>query len=374
MPTKLKTTDEVLRAVAKWKHIIVTDLKSAFLQLNVARDSMKWLGTVTPFKGLRVYTRAAMGLKNSSEYLEEVLSRVLGDLLAQGILVKIADDLFIGGNTMDELISNWSIVLQRLSDNNLKLSADKTIVCPTRAHILGWILNSGTFEADPQKINSLQSCPPPTTVKQMRSFIGAYKALSKCIPHYSDYLGPLEDSVAGKDSKHHVVWNNDLQKAFKDAQQHLKSRKILTFPVPNDQLVITSDGLKSPTAAGATLYVKRGGKLLVGGFFNAKLSKSQLLWFSCEIEALGIKLTLNYFTPYIKEYTTKFLTDSQPSVQGFQKLGRGEFSLSSRLSSFLVCLNSLNISLRHISGAENILPDCVCRNPSHCPEKNCQVC
>ena len=172
------------------------------------------------------------------------------------------------------------------------------------------------------------------------------------------------------------MWNDDLQKAFKDAQQHLKSRKILTIPVPNYQLVIASDGLKSPTAVGATVYVKRGGKLLVGGFYGAKLSKSQLLWFPCETEALGIKLTLNYFASYIKEsrHTTKFLTDSQPCVQAFQKLGRGEFNLSSRLSSFLACLSSLNISLHHISGAENILPDYVCRNPSHCPEKNCQVC
>ena len=232
------------------------------------------------------------------------------------------------------------------------------------------------MEADQHKINPLESCPPPITVKQMRSFIGAYKALNKCIPHYSDRLGPLEDSVAGKDSKHHVVWNDDLQEAFKDSQQHLKSRKILTIPVPNDQLVIASDGSKSPIAVGATLYVQRGGKLLAGGFFGAKLSKSQLLWFLCEIEALGIKLTLNYFALYTKEsrHTATFLTDSQPCLQAFQKLGRGEFSLSSRLSSFLVCLNSLNIFLHHISGAENILPDYVCRNPSHCPEKNCQVC
>ena len=28
---------------------------------------MKWRGAVTAFKGLHVYTRAAMGLKNSSE-------------------------------------------------------------------------------------------------------------------------------------------------------------------------------------------------------------------------------------------------------------------------------------------------------------------
>ena len=61
--------------------------------------------------------------------------------------------------------------------------------------------------------------PSATTVKQMRSFIEAYKALGKCIPHYSDCLSPLEDSVAGKNSKDHVVWNDDIQKAFKDSQQ-----------------------------------------------------------------------------------------------------------------------------------------------------------
>ena len=66
-----------------------------------------------------------MGLRNSSEYLEEMLSRVLGDLLAQGLLVKIHDDLVIGGRTVDELQSNWIKVLQRLQQNKIFLSAEK---------------------------------------------------------------------------------------------------------------------------------------------------------------------------------------------------------------------------------------------------------
>ena len=47
-----------------------------------------------------------MGLRNSSEYLEEMLSRVLGDLLAQGVPGKIHDDLVIGGGTVNKLQSN----------------------------------------------------------------------------------------------------------------------------------------------------------------------------------------------------------------------------------------------------------------------------
>ena len=42
-----------------------------------------------------------MGLRNMAEYLEEMVSRVLGDFLAEGILTKISDDLIIGGNTVN---------------------------------------------------------------------------------------------------------------------------------------------------------------------------------------------------------------------------------------------------------------------------------
>ena len=44
-----------------------------------------------------------MGLRNTSKYLDEILFRVLGDLIARQIVVKIADDLIIGANTIDEL-------------------------------------------------------------------------------------------------------------------------------------------------------------------------------------------------------------------------------------------------------------------------------
>ena len=58
---------------------------------------MKYLGVLTPFKGLRVYTRAAMGMPGSSEHLDELLSRVLGDLLQQGKVIKLAYDLYTVG-------------------------------------------------------------------------------------------------------------------------------------------------------------------------------------------------------------------------------------------------------------------------------------
>ena len=72
---------------------------------------MQYVGTVTPFKGLRVYTRPPMGLPGSAEYLQELLSRVLGDEMQEGFVMVNADDMYVGGNEIDELLFNWSKVL-----------------------------------------------------------------------------------------------------------------------------------------------------------------------------------------------------------------------------------------------------------------------
>ena len=75
-----------------------------------------------------MYGAAAMGLRNMAEYSEEVVSRVVGDMLAKDILAKISDDLFVGGNTVQEVLFNWDRHLQRLQENNLFLSANKSVI------------------------------------------------------------------------------------------------------------------------------------------------------------------------------------------------------------------------------------------------------
>jgi len=72
-PSLLPTVDSTLRTLANWKFIVSTDLKSAYYQVPLNINSMKYCGTATPFKGTRVYTRAAMGLPGAESTLEELL-------------------------------------------------------------------------------------------------------------------------------------------------------------------------------------------------------------------------------------------------------------------------------------------------------------
>ena len=252
--------DSMLRLTAQWKNIIATDLTSTFYQIPLSRGSMKYCGVATPFRGVRVYARSAMGMPGSETALEELMSRVLGDLLKEGIVAKIADDLYCGRNSPSELLSNWKKVPALIASPLLSRASPCLI------------------SASPHRIAALASCPEPDTVTRMRSFIGAFKVLSRVIPGCSSLLAKLDDAVAGRESKESIQWSDDLRASFRKAQAALSTARTISLPIPSDQLWIVTDGALRNPGIGATLYVTHNDKLRLAGFFSAKLRGSQVTW------------------------------------------------------------------------------------------------
>ena len=148
--------DSTLRKISQWQWIMKTDHASTFYRIPLAKDSMKYCGAVTPFRGIHIYTRCDMGMSGSETALEELMCRVLGDFQVERYVVKLAYDLYIGGN---DII--WRKVLTTLSKANLQLSTGKTTICPKKTSILGWIWSRGSLTARPHKISTLSSCQPP---------------------------------------------------------------------------------------------------------------------------------------------------------------------------------------------------------------------
>ena len=207
------------------------------------------------------------------------MCRVLGDCLQDGIAAKLADDLYCGADTPEELLQNWQRVLDALQRCNLHLSASKTTICPQSTTILGWVWTQGQLSASQHRVATLSSCPPPDTVRGLRSFIGAYKALSRVLPSCSQLLAPLDQIISGKESRDAIPWTDTSLVHFHAAQHALKEHKSITLPRPSDQLWIVTDGSVAKSGIGATLYVNRDSKVQLAGFFSAKLRKHQVTGF-----------------------------------------------------------------------------------------------
>ena len=111
IPNTSATIAQAKSRIAKARYVVHLDLSNYFYQCGLQKGDIRYLGTVHPFKGLRVYTVDPQGLKGASERSYDKLLRINGDLIQDGRLAQMADGLHILGDSIDQLYDNYEEVL-----------------------------------------------------------------------------------------------------------------------------------------------------------------------------------------------------------------------------------------------------------------------
>lgn len=94
---------------------------------------MKNCGVVDPFKEIRVYARYPMGVSCSETSLEELIYRLLPDLLRDEFVTKELQTYIV-------VLVNWGKVLYAMDrPDNLRRSQGKTLVRPPSTAVLASI-------------------------------------------------------------------------------------------------------------------------------------------------------------------------------------------------------------------------------------------
>ena len=106
---------------------------------------------------MKILTRAGQGLLNSDVHLDQLMCKVLGDEITRGIVEVARDDIQVGGDTIDELISNWSLVLNKLNMCNLKLSPHKVRILLEDVEVYGVRIVNGFVTPSPHKVTNLEN-------------------------------------------------------------------------------------------------------------------------------------------------------------------------------------------------------------------------
>ena len=149
-------------------------------------------------------------------------------------MAKVADDMYVGGDTFDQLYDNWSQVLNILFQNGLKLKAIKTLICPVHAQILGWDWNNGCISACAHKLLPLLKCDPPETVTLLRSYVGAFKVFNRVVRGCASHLNDLEKFIAGKAKNDKLNWTDPIRQSFRASQSALATASTITLPRRHD--------------------------------------------------------------------------------------------------------------------------------------------
>lgn len=290
IPTVKTNQNDILVTLGKWKHLIVFDLYQEFFQNHVHPGDFKWLGVATPFGGIKYMKRSGQGLLGQSEELSELLSIILKEEIQSGTCCKLADDIYIGGDSHEAVLTTYRSVLTKFRNANLKISASKTHVFPQSVDILGWVWSKGGFlSASPHRQAAVKNtCSLDIkTVRDMRSWIGIYKTMLIATPGLSDVLDPFDKCVANRDSKEAIVWTDSLVSAFTNAINHVKNVNTLYMPHPDDQLLLIPDGSQKTPGIGHVLMAIKDGKQWPVRFHSVKIPEHCKKWQPCEVEALA---------------------------------------------------------------------------------------
>ena len=65
-----------------------------------------------------------------TKFADELLAKVLKQELQEGICIKIVDDVYVGGDSQEDAAENYFKILKKLSQANLKITAEKTKIFP----------------------------------------------------------------------------------------------------------------------------------------------------------------------------------------------------------------------------------------------------
>ena len=313
------TYESIVKFLSRHKFFIFADLLNSYFQIKVDAQDWKHLGIMTPHRGLKVLTRLGQGLLNSDVVLDQVLGKVLGDEIAAGFCLAARDDLFVAGDTIDEVLINWEKVLAKLNDANLKITARKVRVFLEDTEVFGQRISNGKVSPSDHAVTSLGDIKleEVKTIKQLNSWRGLYKTLIQHLPDLASMMAPFDKVAASKPSTELVDWSVEGRiAAFNRAKAQLKKINALYLPKPGEKLLLLPDTACEDNCTGWVLYTQREGKNLPVQFCSAKLAPYMQNWFPCEKECIGAVLSIDQCRHWINESSqqTTVLADNKPVV------------------------------------------------------------
>ena len=213
------------------------------------KDGDQWKAAFKTTRGLYEPNVMFFGLTNSPATFQTMMDDIFRSEVAEGWLLTYIDDIlvFSDGSRSDHL-EKVARVLQKLRDNDLFLKPEKCHFLQESVDYLGVIVGRHGIEMDPIKLKGLADWPTPTTVTEVRSFLGFGNFYKPFIQDYAKIARPLHDLT-----KKNVpfTWAPLEDSAFRSLQSCFTSRPVLASIDYSRPFTVQTDA--SAFAIGATL-------------------------------------------------------------------------------------------------------------------------
>jgi hypothetical protein len=219
------------------------------------------------------------------------------------------DDILIYSTSAADHLKHVSLVLQVLREANLNVKLTKCSFNKVSVEYLGHVVGQGTEFADPKTVRAINEYALPSTVTELRSFLGLANYFRKIVQGYASIATPLHAVTAGTLAKQtQLTWTKTAEKAFQQLKDALCSAPVLQIFDPDKETQVVNDA--SGFALGAVL-LQDG---LPVAYESRKLNVHELNYSVSGKELLAVKHALLVWRHYLLHKQFIVVTDHKPNV------------------------------------------------------------
>ncbi|CAM8934234.1 unnamed protein product [Rhodiola kirilowii] len=238
--------DQMLDRLAGKPYFCFLDGLSGYNQIPIAPEDQEKTTFTCPF-GTFASRRMSFGLCNAPGTFQRVVTSIFSDMIGSFIEV-FMDDFTVHGDSFDTCLGNLSTVLERCVSINLVLNYEKCHFMVTHGVVLGHIVSREGVEVDKAKIDVIMTLPYPSTVRDIKSFLGHAGFYRRFIKDFSKKALPLS-TLLQKDAP--FEFTKECKEAFDELKRALTSTPIIRAPDWSKGFEIMCDA--SDYAVGAVL-------------------------------------------------------------------------------------------------------------------------
>lgn len=352
----------ILSNLGKARFFTTLDLKSGFHQITLSeQDREKTAFSVG--QGKYEFCRLPFGLKNAPSIFQRAIDDVLREQIGKSCYVYV-DDVIIFSENEDDHVKHIAWVLNRLYEANMRISREKSHFFQESVEYLGFVVSRGGIKTSPAKVEAIHDYEQPSTLFNVRSFLGLASYYRCFIKDFASIAKPLTDILKGENGKISasqskkvkINFNEEQLQTFAKLKEILASEEVmLLYPDFKKPFDLTTDA--SSLGLGAVL--SQGGRPIT--MISRTLKDRELNYATNERELLAIVWALQKLRNYL--YGVKHLniyTDHQPLT-----FSVSDKNPNAKIKRWMAFVDEHNAKIFHKPGKENYVADALSRHNIH---------
>jgi transposase InsO family protein len=333
------------------------DLSQGYHQADVIAEKRKCLAFSVP-GGLFQYRKVPMGLNTSGAFFQMCMESMFNGLQDE-VLIYLDDLLVVTKGSFEDHLEVLTKVFERCRKYGLSLKGSKTKLCGQEVKFLGHYINKNEIKTDPEKIRAIQDFKIPENKTDVRSFKGMVNFYYRFCPELGVISQPLNQNC-GKNTPFH--WGREQQEAFEKIKSLMTSNVVLAHYNPEARIRVYSDASDKGIGGVINIETEKGTWRPLAYCSRTLTEREKRLYTITEKEILGILFVAEKFRFYLYgKGKIEFFTDHSAIVFLLNK----QKELTGRLNRWILKIRELQeyVEFKYKPGKENVLADCLSRNP-----------